>query len=206
MCDETVFAMSNDVIIGQDGRSRCAWAGAGGTAMSQYHDEVWGTATADPAALFEALTLGVFEVGMSWKVVFGKRDGLRRAFRDFDPADVAAMTGQDVDRLVEDASIIRSRPKIQATIGNARAMLCASPTLPELVESYASHRRQAPRTPADIPASTPQAAALARQLKAQGYRYVGPTSVYAFMQNVGAVNDHVHGCFRAAGHQQQAPQ
>ena len=197
--------MSDDVITGVDGKPRCAWAGPGGTAMSRYHDEVWGTATVDPSALFEALTLGVFEVGMSWKVVFGKREGLRRAFRDFDAAAVAAMTGQDVDRLVEDASIIRSRPKIQATIDNARVMLSASPPLPELVESYAGRDRQAPRTLADVPASTPQAEALAKQLKAQGYRYIGPTSIYAFMQNVGAVNDHVHGCFRAAGRKQENP-
>jgi DNA-3-methyladenine glycosylase I len=192
--------MSGDVIPGRDGLPRCAWAGPGDTAMGRYHDEVWGTPTSDPSALFEALTLGVFEVGMSWKVVFSKRDGLRRAFRDFDAAKVATMTGRDVDRLVEDASIIRSRAKIQATIGNARVMVSASPTLPELVESHSSHGRRAPRSLADVPTSTAQAEAFAKQLKAQGYRFVGPTSVYAFMQNVGAVNDHIHGCFRAVDH------
>jgi DNA-3-methyladenine glycosylase I len=148
--------------------------------------------------LFEALTLGVFQAGLSWSVVFGKRDGFRRAFHSFDVARVAAMTEREVDRLLQDPSIIRNRAKIKATIENARAMRSASPSLPELARSYASPAHRAPRSAADIPPSTPPAAALATQLKAQGYHFVGPTSVYAFMQNVGMVNDHVQGCFRAA--------
>jgi DNA-3-methyladenine glycosylase I len=189
--------MNSDVIIGHDGRSRCAWAGHGDTALGRYHDEVWGTRTYEPSAMFEALTLGVFQVGLSWSVVFGKRDGFRHAFRDFDVTKVAEMTDLDVDRLVEDASVIRNRGKIQATIDNARAMVSASPTLPALAKSYASDSKRAPRSIAELPKSTPEAEAFARQLKAQGYRFVGPTSVYAFMQNVGVVNDHIHGCFRA---------
>src|ERR1700749_1746387 len=106
--------MSDDVIVGFHGKPRCAWAGAGDTAFGRYHDEVWGTRTDDEPALFEALTLGVFEVGLSWSIVFGKRDAFRRAFREFAVAEVAAMTAEDVDRLVEDASIIRNRGKIQA--------------------------------------------------------------------------------------------
>src|SRR6266704_2398209 len=156
--------MSSDVIIGHDGKPRCAWAGGGDIAFGRYHDEVWGTRTYEQSAMFEALTLGVFEVGLSWSIVFGKRDAFRKAFRGFDVAKVAAMTERDVDRLVQDASIIRNR---------------------------------GPRSVADLPNSTPQAEAFAKQLKSQGYRFVGPTSVYAFMQNVGVVNDHVHGCFRA---------
>jgi DNA-3-methyladenine glycosylase I len=189
--------MSSDVIIGHDGKPRCAWAGAGDTAFSRYHDEVWGTRTYDEPALFEALTLGVFEAGLSWSTVFGKRDAFRKAFRGFDVVKVAAMNERDVDQLVQDASIIRNRSKIQATVDNARAMLSASPSLAALAKSYESTRRRAPRSLADLPASTPQAEAVAKQLKSQGYRFVGPTSVYAFMQNVGVVNDHVHGCFRA---------
>src|ERR1700741_974290 len=115
--------MSSDVIIGYHGKPRCAWAGAGDTAGGRYHDEVWGTRTRDESAMFEALTLGVFEVGLSWSVVFGKRDGFRTAFRGFDVAQVAVMTERDVDRLVQDASIIRNRAKIQATVDNARAMM-----------------------------------------------------------------------------------
>jgi len=189
--------MSSDVVIGHDGKPRCSWAGAGDTAFGRYHDEVWGTRTYDESAMFEALTLGVFEVGLSWSIVFGKRDAFRAAFLGFDVAKVAAMTSQDVDRLVQDASIIRNRGKIQATVDNARAMLSASPSLATLAKSYEASRERAPRSVAGLPKSTPQADTFAKQLKSQGYRYVGPTSVYAFMQNVGVVNDHVYGCFRA---------
>ena len=189
--------MSSDVIIGPDGRPRCAWAGARDTASVRYHDEVWGTRTYDEPAMFEALTLGVFEVGLSWSIVFGKRDAFRKAFRGFKVAKVAAMTARHVDRLVQDASIIRNRAKIEATVDNARAMMSASPSLVALANSYELTRKGAPRSIADLPKSTPQTEAFAKQLKSQGYRFVGPTSVYAFMQNVGVVNDHVHGCFRA---------
>ena len=190
--------MSSDVIVGVDGKQRCTWAGAGDTALGRYHDEVWGTRTYDESALFEALTLGVFQVGLSWAIVFGKRDAFRKAFRSFKAAKVAEMTELDVDRLVQDASIIRNRAKIQATVDNARAMTSASPSLAELAKSYASAGTRAPRFLADLPTSTPEAEAFAKQLKSQGYRFVGPTSVYAFMQNVGVVNDHLHGCFRAS--------
>ena len=189
--------MGDDVIIGHDGKPRCAWAGAGDTALGRYHDEVWGARTYDESALFEALTLGVFEAGLSWSIVFNKRDAFSRAFHRFDIAQVAAMTERDIDRLLQDPSIIRNRAKIQATIHNARTMTSASPSLAALARSYESTRKRAPRSTADLPTSTPQADEFAKQLKAQGYRFVGPTSVYAFMQNVGVVNDHVHGCFRA---------
>jgi DNA-3-methyladenine glycosylase I len=190
--------MGEDVIVGYDGKSRCAWAGAGDTALGRYHDEVWGTRTYDESALFEALTLGVFEAGLSWSIVFGKRDAFRSAFHGFEIAQVQAMTDRDVDRLLQDPLIIRNRAKIQATIENARAMRSASPGLAALARSYESSRRRAPRSIAELPTSTPQADAFAKQLKSQGYRFVGPTSVYAFMQNVGVVNDHIHGCFRAS--------
>ncbi len=189
--------MGEDVIVGYDGKPRCAWAGGGDTPGVRYHDQVWGTRTYEEPALFEALTLGVFEAGLSWSIVFGKRDGFRAAFHDFDVARAAALTERDVDRLVQDPSIIRNRAKIEATIENARAMRSASPSLGELARSYESDRKRAPRTRADIPASTPQAVAFAEELKSQGYRFVGPTSVYAFMQNTGVVNDHLHACFRA---------
>src|SRR5437660_10095879 len=130
--------MKSNVITGQDGKPRCAWAGAGDTAFGRYHDEVWGTRTYDEPALFEALTLGVFEVGLSWSIVFGKREAFRRAFHGFDIAQVAAMTGREVDRLVQDPSIIRNRGKIQATVDHARAMRTASPSLAALGKSYGS--------------------------------------------------------------------
>jgi len=187
----------SDVIIGFDDKPRCAWAGTGDTPLGRYHDEVWGRRTYDESAMFEALTLGVFQVGLSWSIVFGKRDAFRKAFRGFDIAKVAVMTERDVDRLMDDASIIRNGAKIQATVDNARAMMSASPSLAALAKSYAINPERAPRSVADLPKSTPQAESFAKQLKSQGYRFVGPTSVYAFMQNVGVVNDHVHGCFRA---------
>jgi DNA-3-methyladenine glycosylase I len=190
--------MGDDVIIGYDGKPRCTWAGARDTPGGRYHDEVWGARTYDESALFEALTLGVFEVGLSWSVVFGKRDGFRKAFHDFNVRRVAAMTERDIARLLKDASIIRNGAKIQATIENARAMRSASPSLAALARSNESTRKRAPRSLADLPTSTPRAERLAKQLKSQGYRFVGPTSVYAFMQNIGVVNDHIRGCFRAA--------
>ena len=196
--------MSSTVIIGHDGKPRCGWAGAGDTALGRYHDEVWGTCTYDQSAMFEALTLGVFEVGLSWSIVFGKRDAFQTAFRRFDVAKVAAMTERDIDRLTQDASIIRNRGKIRATVDNARAIMSASPNLGALAKSYEITRKRAPRSIADLPKSTPQAEAFAKQLKSQGYRFVGPTSVYAFMQNVGVVNDHVHGCFRATDYRATA--
>lgn len=188
--------MNDDVVVGVDGRPRCWWVGAGDKALSDYHDSVWGTRTYDRAAMFEALTLGVFEVGLSWAIVFRKRDAFRRVFHGFDAAKVAAMGQTDVDRLVSDATIIRNRAKIEATIDNARAFRSASPSLAQLAKRYETTRARAPRA-ADIPTTTADAEQFAKRLKAQGYRFVGPTSVYAFMQNVGIVNDHVRGCFRA---------
>src|SRR5260370_31129381 len=137
--------MKSDVIIGHDGKPRCAWAGAGDTALGRYHDEVWGTRTYDESAMFEALTLGVFEVGLSWSIVFGKRDAFRTAFQGFDVAKVAAMTEQDVDRLVQAASIIRNPGNIQATVEKSRAMLSGSPNLDALAKSHEIPRQRGPR-------------------------------------------------------------
>src|SRR6202165_5265003 len=165
--------MGHDVIIGCDGKPRCAWAGAGDTPGGRYHDEVGSTRTYDESALFEALTLGGFQAGLSWSVVFGKRDAFRRAFHDFDVAQVTAMTERDIARLLQDPSIIRNRAKMQATVETARATSAAAPSLAALARSYERTRKRAPRSLADLPTSTPQADALATQLKSQGYRFVG---------------------------------
>src|SRR6266851_9877394 len=133
--------MSHDVIIGSDGRPRCAWADDAGTPLGRYHDQVWGHRTYDQRAMFEALTLGVFQAGLSWSVVFNKRDAFRKAFHDFDVAQVAAMTERDIARLVQDPSIIRNRAKIQATVENARAISAASPSLAALARSYERTRK-----------------------------------------------------------------
>jgi DNA-3-methyladenine glycosylase I len=190
----------SDLIIGPDGKPRCAWAGTGDSPLVRYHDKVWGTRTYDESALFEALTLGVFQAGLSWQIVFGKRDAFQKVFHGFDVAKVAGMSSRDVSRLIEDASIIRNRAKLEATVINARAMMSAAPSLADLAKTYQIDRQRPPRSLAEIPTSTPQAEAFAKQLKSQGYRFDGRTSVYAFMQNSGAVNDHIHGCFRAADH------
>src|SRR4029077_7508708 len=160
--------MPDALIVGPDGKPRCAWVGSADSALGRYHDEVWGTRTYDESAMFEALTLGVFEVGLSWSIVFGKRDAFRKAFRGFEPAKVAAMTARDVERLMQDAAIIRNRAKITATIGNARAMLSTSPSLAALAKSYEIARRRAPRSVADLPTTTREAEAFAKRLKAQG--------------------------------------
>jgi DNA-3-methyladenine glycosylase I len=133
--------------------------------------------------------------------VFGKRDAFRHAFHGFDVAKVAVMTDRDVGRLLQDPSIIRNRAKIEATIDNAKVMRSASPTLIALTDAYTTNRPRAPRSAADVPTTAPAADSLSKELKAQGYRFIGPTSVYAFMQNVGVVNDHIHGCFRASDYQ-----
>ena len=112
----------SDVVVGPDGKARCAWAGADDS-LVRYHDKVWGKRIYDESALFEALTLGVFQAGLSWEIVFHKRDAFQKAFHGFDVAKVARMTSRDVGQLVEDASIIRNRAKIEATVNNARAML-----------------------------------------------------------------------------------
>ena len=183
--------------IGEDGRPRCPWAGESASSLARYHDNVWGKKTRAEPELFEALTLGVFEVGLSWTIVFNKRDSFRQAFHDFDVDAVGAMTDKDVNQLLQNPSIIRNRAKIEATITNAKAMRSSSVSLASLVASHSISRTRSPRTVADIPSTTAEAEALAAQLKSYGFRFVGPTSVYAFMQNVGAVNDHVRGCFRS---------
>src|SRR5260370_32468618 len=161
----------SDVIIGHDGRTRCAWAGTNDTALVRYHDKVWGTRTGDESALFEALTLGVFQAGLSWGIVFGKRDAFQKVFRGFDVAKVARMTSRDVNRLVEEASIIRNRAKIEATVNNARAMIPASPSLATLAKTHEIDRKHPPRSLAEIPTSTPEAETFANQLKLQGYHF-----------------------------------
>jgi DNA-3-methyladenine glycosylase I len=194
----------SDAVVGDDGIPRCPWAGPSGTPLARYHDEIWATPTDDESALFEALTLGVFQVGLSWRVVFGKRDAFRRAFHGFDVAKVSVMADKQVGELLQDPTIIRNRAKIEATITNARVMRSSSPSLAQLTAAYTIDRRPAPRGVADVPTTTVEAEGFAAQLKSQGYRFVGPTSVYAFMQNVGIVNDHIRGCFRASDYRPAA--
>ncbi len=178
-----------------DGLTRCDWF-SGDADLVRYHDEVWGTATHDESALFEALTLGIFEAGLSWRTVFRRRDGFARAFDGFDIGRVATMDEDDVARLLQDPGIIRNRRKIEATITNAKLLNAAPGRLGELAWACAVPQK-APASLDDIPTKTPAAEALAGQLHAHGFVMVGAVSIYAFLQNVGVVNDHLRGCFRA---------
>jgi DNA-3-methyladenine glycosylase I len=162
-----------------------------------YHDEEWGRPVRDEHGLYERLCLEGFQSGLSWLTILRKRDAFRAAFEGFDPEQVARFGERDVARLLADPSIVRHRGKIEATVANARATvrLRASRTpLHELVWAHAPGEHSAPRSQADWLASTPESTALSKRLKAAGFRFVGPTTVYAAMQACGVVNDHLAAC------------
>ena len=175
---------------------RCAWAS--GDEYLAYHDEEWGRPVVDDDALFERLCLEGFQSGLSWLTILRKRPAFREAFAGFEIDAVARFGARDVRRLMADAGIVRNRLKIEATIANAKAaaaLRADSGSLAGLVWSAApAGRRRAPRTLDDVPPTTPESTALSRELKRCGFRFVGPTTVYAAMQACGVVNDHVLGC------------
>jgi DNA-3-methyladenine glycosylase I len=179
-------------------RTRCGWAGSAPEYVA-YHDDEWGRPLRGVTALFERLSLEGFQSGLSWLVILRKRPAFRAAFAGFDPAAVAAYTDADVARLLTDAGIVRNRAKIEATVHNARRVLELDVDLDELLWSFApdpaAHRR--PATLADVPATTPESTAMAKELKRRGLRFVGPTTCYALMQAAGLVDDHVLDCWRA---------
>lgn len=186
-----------DLIVGDDGLARCAWAGQHADYV-HYHDTEWGQPVRDETGLYERLCLEGFQSGLSWLTILRKREAFREAFAGFVPDVVANYTALDVDRLLGNADIIRHRGKITATITNARATIAlrghpAGP-LPDLLWKYANRERSAPATLAKVPGSTDSSTALARELKSHGFRFVGPTTVYAAMQACGIVNDHLSGC------------
>ncbi len=182
-------------VVGSDGRARC-WDAPGDPGYRDYHDREWGRPVRDEVALFEKLCLEGFQSGLSWRTILAKRPAFRAAFAQFDPAAVAALGPADVDRLMGDAGIVRNRRKIEAAVGNARALLAMEPTLSDLVWSHApAEPGAAPRTSADVPATTPESAALASELKRRGFAFVGPTTLYALMQACGVVDDHLAGCW-----------
>jgi len=193
----------SDAVVGDDGRARCRWSAAD-TEYRRYHDEEWGTPLHGDRAIFEKLSLEGFQAGLSWITILKRRPAFRRAFADFDPAAVAAFDATDVERLVQDTGIIRNRAKIEATIGNARIvrdLVAGAPgALDALVWSFAPVPRVTPPAGwADVPAVTPESSALSAALRRLGMRFVGPTTMYALMQSGGLVDDHVAGCWRAAG-------
>jgi DNA-3-methyladenine glycosylase I len=166
-------------------------------AYNAYHDEEWGRPVRDERGLYERLCLEGFQSGLSWLTILRKREGFRAAFAGFDPDRVASFGDRDVERLLADASIVRHRGKIEAAIANARATVALRETtpLPELVWSHAPEGHVSPATAADWQPSTPESKALARELQRAGFRFVGPTTVYAAMQACGVVNDHLATCW-----------
>jgi DNA-3-methyladenine glycosylase I len=193
----TLRRVSGDLVTGADGRARCSWAGADPLYVG-YHDDEWGVPLHEERALFELLTLELFQSGLAWITILRKREGFRSAFAGFDVERVAAFDDADVERLLLDAAIVRNRAKIEAAIANARATLALPDGLDALLWSFAlPPRRDRPRTLAELPASTPESAALAKELKRRGFRFVGPTVAYAFMQSAGLVDDHLAGCYVA---------
>jgi DNA-3-methyladenine glycosylase I len=188
------------VVTGPDGLARCSW-GAGTPDYLTYHDTEWGKPLHGDVALFERVSLEAFQSGLSWITILRKRPAFRDAFAGFDPARVAFFDDADVERLLADAGIVRNRAKVVATIANARAVLDLDASLDELLWSFAPRPpRPAPRGFGDVPASTDESTAMAKELKRRGFRFVGPTTAYALMQATGMVNDHFADCaFRDAG-------
>jgi DNA-3-methyladenine glycosylase I len=183
---------------------RCSWAEG---ELVAYHDEEWGRPVTDERGLFERLSLEAFQSGLSWLTILRKREGFRRAFADFDPEAVAGFRAREIERLLADPAIVRNRAKIEATIANARATVALrdGEGLAALVWSFAVAGETAPASLGDLPAVTPESVALAKALKTQGFRFVGPTTAYALMEACGLVNDHVAGCFvRAEVEREQA--
>ena len=183
------------MVTADDGITRCRWATETGRDLTAYHDREWGVPTHDEALLFEALALTYFENGLSWAIVFDKRDSLRQAFHGFHPGAVAAMTADDVDRLMADSKIIRNRRKIEATVHNAR-LLSAYP-LSQLAWEHRPRKHHQLRSWADGRMTSPESRQLSKALRDIGFRLVGPVVAHSFMQTVGIENGHFEGCFLA---------
>jgi DNA-3-methyladenine glycosylase I len=181
---------------------RCAWVGSDPLNI-EHHDLEWGVPSRDRRFLFEMLTLEGAQAGLSWTTILRKRDGYRSAFANFDPGSVAGFGLDDVDRLMLDAGIVRNRGKVESTIDNARALLALERGGTTFVDHLWSFVGGAPidnafTDSAQLPAETAESKAMSKDLKARGFRFVGPTILYAFMQAVGLVNDHTVDCFRYA--------
>lgn len=186
----------DSIIIGADGRARCWWPG-NDAQYTHYHDTEWGCPVTDDMRLFEKLCLEGFQAGLSWLTILRKRENFRVAFAGFDFVQIAKFTDDDIERLLQDAGIIRHRGKIEATINNARIM-------PAIIDEFGSFSnyiwrfkpdtQTRPRTKSDVPSTSPESIALSKDLKKRGFKFVGPTTMYALMQAMGMVNDHIEGC------------
>ncbi|MFT0846593.1 DNA-3-methyladenine glycosylase I [Actinomycetaceae bacterium L2_0104] len=194
----------NAIVTGPDGLARCAWVGDD-LEYRRYHDEEWGVPLHGDRALFEKMSLEGFQAGLSWITILRKRPRFREAFASFDPAAVAEFGSEDIERLMADAGIVRNRAKIEATISNAALVRdMAEGEFDELMWSFAPSRPASEyvraAAMAEIPAVTPESTALSKALRKRGFRFVGPTTMYALMQSAGMVDDHLAGCWRIAEH------
>jgi DNA-3-methyladenine glycosylase I len=183
----------SDLVIGDDGKARCFWASS--PDYLSYHDTEWGFPLRTDEGLYEKMTLEGFQSGLSWLTILRKRPAFRAAFANFAIDTVAGFGAADVERLLADTGIVRNRLKILAAIANAQAAAALPDGLAALLWSFApTPRRRRPASRADIPASTPESTAMAKDLKRRGFRFVGPTTAYALMQATGMVDDHLAGC------------
>jgi DNA-3-methyladenine glycosylase I len=185
-----------DLVIGEDKLPRCPW-GASTPELQSYHDQEWGRPVGDDDRVFEKLCLEGFQSGLSWLTILRKRDGFRKAFASFDPTVIAGFTDADVDRLLADTAIVRNRAKIRAAISNAQATIGLRErgiSLAVLLWKYEPDASRPPTSMGGLLSSTPESKALSAELRTSGFRFVGPTTVYAAMQSLGVVNDHLVGC------------
>jgi DNA-3-methyladenine glycosylase I len=181
------------VAVGDDGVARCWW-GSGGHEYQAYHDAEWGFPQGDDIRLFEKVCLEGFQSGLSWLTILRKRENFRSAFAGFDPSAVAEFGESDIERLLGDAGIVRHRGKIEATINNAERALEMADEFGSLGAYFWAYEPERTGPPRDIPATTDVSTAISKDLKSRGWRFVGPTTAYAFMQAMGLVNDHLEGC------------
>jgi DNA-3-methyladenine glycosylase I len=181
-----------------DKLKRCSWC-ASDPIYIAYHDNEWGRPVHDDNKLFEKICLEGFQAGLSWLTILRKRENFREAFANFDPEEVALFKARDITRLMKNEGIVRNRLKIEAAITNAKATLKVQDelgTLSSLIWSFAPAKpKKAPRTLSDVPATSPESAALSKELLKRGFKFVGPTTMYAAMQSLGLVNDHLATCF-----------
>ncbi len=189
--------MPSGAVVGDDGVARCPW-GAGDPVNRAYHDTEWGMRVVGEAAHLERLTLEAFQSGLSWLTILNKRENFRAAFAGFDADTVAAFDDADVERLMADAGIVRNRRKVEAAIANARATraLRDEGGLEAFIWSFRPEPGPPPRSSADVPTASPESLALSKALKKAGFAHVGPTTMYALMEAIGLVDDHLEGCHR----------
>ncbi|WP_153504782.1 DNA-3-methyladenine glycosylase I [Cumulibacter manganitolerans] len=187
------------VVVGEDGLARPAWASVD-PLLREYYDTEWGMPVRDERGMYERISLEAFQAGLSWATILRKREAFRAAFAGFDPETVAAFTEDDVQRLMDDASIVRNRAKIRAAITNASATirLRAKGGLVDFVWSFRPERTPMPRTYADVPTTSAESVALSKALRKEGFAFVGPTTMYALMEAVGIVDTHLLGSHRRA--------